>query len=54
MLVVVLMDLRSRYWLDFNFRTFSVGEGMVAWPMIQKIPEDSVTIMDRFYVDYFQ
>ncbi len=50
----VLMDLRSRHWLDFNFGAFSVGEGTVAWPMIQKVPEESVTIMDRFYVDYFQ
>lgn len=50
----VLMDLRSRQWLDFNFGAFSVGEGTVAWPMIQKVPDGSVTILDRFYVDYFQ
>lgn len=50
----VLMDLRSRLWLDFDFAEFHRGEGIVAWPLIQKVPDQSVTIMDRFYVDYYQ
>ena len=52
--VAVLMVLRSHLWLDFEFADCRTGEGTVAWPLIQRVPPKSVTILDRFYIDYGQ
>lgn len=50
----VLMVLRSHQWLAFDFADIGTGEGTVVWPLIQRVPERSLTILDRFYVDYGQ
>lgn len=52
--IAVLMVLRSHLWLDFDFADCQTGEGTVAWPLVQRVPSDSVTILDRYYVDYEQ
>lgn len=52
--LAVLMALRSHLWLDFEFTDCHGGEGPVAWPLIQRAPNHSVTILDRYYVDYLQ
>ena len=52
--VAVLMALRSHLWLDFALADCRTGEGTVAWPLIQRVPPKSLTILDRFYIDYGQ
>lgn len=52
--VAVLMVLRSHLWLDFEFADCRTGESSVAWPLIQRVPDQSVTILDRYYIDYAQ
>lgn len=52
--VAVLMVLRSHQWLAFDFADFGTGEGTVAWPLIQQVPERSLTILDRYYIDHGQ
>jgi hypothetical protein len=52
--VAVLMVLRSHQWLAFDFADFGTGEGTVAWPLIQRVPERSLTVMDRYYIDHAQ
>lgn len=52
--VAGLMVLRSHLLLDFDFSDCRTGEGPLAWPLIQRVPDESVTIMDRYYVDYGQ
>ena len=49
-----LMVLRSHLWLDFDFADCRTGEGTITWPLIQRVPNESVTIMDRYYIDYAQ
>jgi len=52
--VAVLMVLRSHLWLDFDFADCHSGEGTIAWPLIQRVPGKSVTILDRYYVNHGQ
>jgi hypothetical protein len=52
--VAALMVLRSHLWLDFEFADCRTGESSVAWPLIQRVPEESVTLLDRYYIDYAQ
>lgn len=52
--VAALMVLRSHLWLDFEFTDCHTGEGTVSWPLIQRVPDQSVTILDRYYADYLQ
>lgn len=52
--VAVLMVLRSHQWLAFDFADIGTGEGTVAWPLIQQVPERSLTILDRYYIDHAQ
>ncbi len=52
--VAVLMVLRSHLWLDFEFGDCRTGESSVSWPLIQRVPDQSVTILDRYYIDYAQ
>lgn len=52
--VAVLMALHSHLWLDFDFDTFSTSEKALTWPLIQRVPNDSVTVLDRYFVDYIQ
>jgi hypothetical protein len=50
--VSVLMVLRSHLWLDFDFADCRTGEGTISWPLIQRVPEQSITIVDRYYINY--
>ena len=50
----VLMVLRSHQWLDFDFADCHSGEGTITWPLIQRVPAKSVTILDRYYIDHGQ
>jgi hypothetical protein len=52
--VAVLMVLRSHLWLDFDFADYQSGEGTLAWPLIQRVPDQSVTILDRYYINHAQ
>lgn len=52
--VAVLMVLRSHQWLDFDFADCRTGEGTVTWPLIQRVPAKSLTILDRYYIDHGQ
>jgi hypothetical protein len=52
--VAVLMVLRSHLWLDFEFADCRTGEGTIAWPLIQRVPAKSVTILDRYFIDHGQ
>ena len=52
--VAVLMALRSRVWMDFDFADNRTGEGPITWPLIQRVPEKSVTILDGYYGNYAQ
>lgn len=52
--VAVLMALHSHLWMDFGFSDYSTGEGTLTWPLIQRIPDSSVTILDRYFADYVQ
>lgn len=50
--LAVLMVLRSHLWLDFEFADCRTGEGTVAWPLVQRVPPKSVTMLDRYYIKY--
>lgn len=50
----VLMVLRSHQWLDFDFADCHTGEGTITWPLIQRVPAKSLTILDRYYIDHGQ
>ena len=52
--VAVLMVLRSHQWLAFDFADFKTGEGSVTWPLIRRVPERSLTILDRYYINHTQ
>jgi hypothetical protein len=52
--VSVLMALRSRVWMDFDFADNRTGEGPITWPLIQRVPDESVTILDGYYGNYAQ
>jgi hypothetical protein len=52
--VAVLMALRSRLWMDFDFADNRTGEGPITWPLIQRVPDHSVTILDGYYGNYGQ
>lgn len=45
--VVGLMALRSHLLLDFDFGAGNVSEGELAGPIIDRLPEDSLLIVDR-------
>jgi len=49
---VGLMALRSHILLDFVFAGYRVGETTLAAQMLQSIPSQSVTILDRGFVHY--
>ncbi len=50
---VGLMVLRSHLLLDFAFAGFKTGEVSLACPLIERVPNHSVTILDRGFVNYF-
>jgi hypothetical protein len=52
MRAVGLMVLRSHLLLDFAFAGFKTGEGVLAQPMIERVPDHSVTILDRYFVNH--
>jgi hypothetical protein len=52
--IAVLMVLRSHLWLDFDFADCHTGESKVAWPLIQRVPDRSITILDRYYINHGQ
>jgi Insertion element 4 transposase N-terminal/Transposase DDE domain len=52
--VSALMVLRSHLFLDFDLTDCRTGEGPLSWPLIQRVPDQSVTIMDRNFIDYGQ
>lgn len=47
-----LLDLRSRKLVDFDFADCKTGELTLAGPLLERVPEHSVTVLDRLYVDY--
>lgn len=49
---VGLMALRSHLLLDFIFAGYGVGETTLAAQMLQSVPSQSVTILDRGFVHY--
>ena len=49
---VGLLDLRSRKLVDFDFADCKTGELTLAGPLLEKVPEHSVTVVDRLYVAY--
>lgn len=49
---VGLMVLRSHLLLDFDFAGCKTGELTVAQPLIERVPDCSVTILDRFFVNH--
>ena len=49
---VGLMVLRSHLLLDFAFVGCRTGELAVAQPLIERVPDHSVTILDRYFVNY--
>ena len=50
---VGLMVLWSHLLLDFAFAKCSTGEATLAAPLIQRVPDYSVTILDRYFINYF-
>lgn len=50
---VGLLDLHSRKLVDFDFADCKTGELTLAGPLLARVPEYSVTVLDRLYVDYF-
>jgi len=52
--VAVLMALRSRLWMDFDFADNRTAEGPLTWPLIQRVPDQSVTVLDGYFGNYFQ
>lgn len=49
---VGLMVLRSHLLLDFAFANFKTSEMELAQPLIEGVPDQSVTILDRFFVNF--
>lgn len=49
---VGLMVLRSHLLLDFAFAGCKIGEVPLAEPLIQRVPDHSLTIMDRLFIHY--
>lgn len=49
---VGLMVLRSHLLLDFDFCGFKTGEVPLACPLIERVPDNSLTILDRGFVNY--
>jgi hypothetical protein len=49
---VGLMVLRSHLLLDFAFAGCRTSELTLAGPLIERVPDDSVTIMDRYFINY--
>ncbi|MBI5881881.1 MAG: IS4 family transposase [Elusimicrobia bacterium] len=49
---VGLMDLRSRKLVDFDFADCKTGELTLAGPLLARVPDHSVSVLDRLYVDY--
>jgi len=50
--VVGLMVLRSRMLLDFAFAGFQTGEMAIAEPLLKRLPEKSLTVLDSRYINY--
>lgn len=50
---VGLMVLRSHLLLDFAFAGCKIGEIPLACPLIERVPDESLTILDRNFVNYF-
>jgi hypothetical protein len=51
---VALMVLRSHLLLDFNFAGCrQAGEIALAAPMLERVPSQSITLLDRGFVNYF-
>jgi hypothetical protein len=50
---VGIMALRSHLLLDFAFADCRTGEAVIAAPLIQRVPDYSVTILDRYFINYF-
>jgi hypothetical protein len=50
---VGLMVLRSHLLLDFAFAGGKTGEVPLACPLIERVPNDSLAILDRGFVNYF-
>lgn len=50
--VAGLMVLRSHVLLDFDFCDCKTGEGPLTKPLIERVPDQSLTIMDRNFIDY--
>ena len=49
---VGLMVLRSHLLLDFAFAGCRTGELALAQPLIERVPDESVTILDRYFVNH--
>lgn len=49
---VGLMVLRSHLLLDFAFAGCKTGELTLAQPLIERVPDQSVMILDRFFVNH--
>lgn len=49
---VGLMVLRAHLLLDFAFEGFTTGEVPLAEPLIKRVPDHSLTIMDRLFINY--
>lgn len=49
---VGLMVLRSHLLLDFAFAGCRTGELALAQPMIERVPDHSITILDRYFVNH--
>lgn len=49
---VGLMVLRSHMLLDFAFTGCTTGELALAQPLIERVPDRSVTILDRYFVNH--
>lgn len=49
---VGLMVLRSHLLLDFAFTGCKTGELALAQPLIERVPDQSVTILDRYFVNH--
>lgn len=49
---VGLMVLRSHLLLDFAFAGCKAGELAVAQPLIERAPDQSITILDRYFVNH--
>lgn len=50
---VGLMVLRSHLLLDFDFADCRTSEVDLAGPLLQRVPSQSLTVLDRYFVNYF-